>query len=219
MQNCTNCGAQLTPTARFCPNCAAPADAEVTRVASEETHVRPTQTPQPVVPMQRMPEPPIARVPSTHTGAEDVERVVFTVRPTLLFIKLGYVLAALIGILLMAAFTIYLPDFSFFIPLAIALALLFVPAYFHIRRQMLRYTLTDAKIEIDEGFLSQTTRNIPLRNIQDVTVKTTLFQRLLGFGDVVIDNAGGEGGTTILNNIPEPRKHMDMLLRELRRWR
>jgi uncharacterized membrane protein YdbT with pleckstrin-like domain len=84
---------------------------------------------------------------------------------------------------------------------------------------MVRYTLTDSKIEIDTGFISQTTRNLPLRNIQDVTVKTTVFQRLCGFGDLVIDNANETGGPTVLDNIPEPRRHMDMLLRELRRWR
>jgi hypothetical protein len=52
-----------------------------------------------------------------------------------------------------------------------------------------------------------------------VTVKTTLIQRILGFGDIVIDNASEQGGVTILDNIPEPRRYMDMLLRELRRWR
>jgi uncharacterized membrane protein YdbT with pleckstrin-like domain len=84
---------------------------------------------------------------------------------------------------------------------------------------MLRYTLTDSKIEIDEGFVSRTTRNVPLRNIQDVTVSSTVFQRMMKFGNVVVDNAGGEGATTVLRNIPDPRRHADLLLRELRRWR
>jgi uncharacterized membrane protein YdbT with pleckstrin-like domain len=82
-----------------------------------------------------------------------------------------------------------------------------------------RYTLTDSKIEIDQGFISRTTRNIPLRNIQDVSVTTTIPQRLLRFGNVVVDNASETGGTTILKNIPDPRRHADQILRELRRWR
>ena len=102
--------------------------------------------------------------------------------------------------------------------LLFALALLLVPAYHHVRRNMLRYTLTDSKIEIDEGFVSQTTRNIPLRNIQDVTVRTTVLQRVLKFGNVVVDNASEEGGVTVLRDIPDPRRHADLLLRELRRW-
>ncbi len=146
------------------------------------------------------------------------ERVVFSVRPTLLFVKIGYVLAALGGILLMFILTSLLPV-PYWISLPLALALLLIPAYHHVRRNLIKYTLTDSKVEIDQGFFSQTTRNLPLRNIQDVTVKTTLLQRILGFGDIVIDNASEQGGVTILDNIPEPRRYMDMLLRELRRWR
>jgi len=167
------------------------------------------------------PHEPSAPAPRAQSGRDDeAERVVFVVRPTLLFIKIGYLLAALGGILLVALFAYFAPDPRLtYVSFALALALLLIPAYHHVRRQMVRYTLTDSKIEIDEGFISQTTRNLPLRNIQDVTVKTTVFQRLCGFGDLVIDNANETGGPTVLDNIPEPRRHMDMLLRELRRWR
>jgi hypothetical protein len=42
---------------------------------------------------------------------------------------------------------------------------------------------------------------------------------VLGFGNLIIDNASEQGGTTILRNINDPRHHADLLLRELRRWR
>jgi membrane protein YdbS with pleckstrin-like domain len=151
---------------------------------------------------------------------ETEEKTVFTVRPTLLFIKLGYALAALGGLLLIALLAwqpwLHVP---FYVSLPLALALLLIPAYKHLKRNTMRYTLTDSKIEIDAGFISRTTRNIPLRNIQDVTVTTTIPQRLLRFGNVVIDNASETGGTTVLRNIPDPRRHADLILRELRRWR
>jgi uncharacterized membrane protein YdbT with pleckstrin-like domain len=86
-------------------------------------------------------------------------------------------------------------------------------------RNTVRYTLTDSKIEIDEGLISRTTRNVLLRNIQDVSVTTTIPQRLLRFGNVVIDNASETGGTTVLRDIPDPRRYADQILRELRRWR
>ena len=54
---------------------------------------------------------------------------------------------------------------------------------------MVRYTLTDSKVEIDTGLIARTTRNIPLTKIQDVTVSASIPQRLLGFGDLLIDNA------------------------------
>ena len=59
----------------------------------------------------------------------------------------------------------------------------------------------------------------PFRNIQDVTVSATIPQRLLGYGNLVIDNASEHGGDVVLRNITNPRHHADLLLRELRRSR
>ncbi|PYS83483.1 MAG: hypothetical protein DMF67_09025 [Acidobacteria bacterium] len=221
MDNCYNCGGRLTPSARFCASCGAPADSEQTRVSQETTRVASEETrvagprPQPVQPLPvRTPSPVPERRPDERGGEE---QVVFTVRPTLLFIKLGYALAALGGVALIALLAFLKVPLLIAIPLA--LALLLVPAYKHLRRNTVRYTLTDSKIEIDQGLVSRTTRNIPLRNIQDVTVSANVFQRLLRFGNLVIDNASETGGTTALRNIPDPRRHADLLLRELRRWR
>ena len=150
----------------------------------------------------------------------DVEHVIFTVRPTLLFVKIGYA-AAIIGAIMLTIFLQFIPllrDIPVYITIPIALALLLIPAYYHLKRNMIRYTLTDSKIEIDYGLIARTTRNIPLAKIQDVTVSASIPQRLLGFGDVVVDNASEIGGSTILHNINNPRHYADLLLRELRRW-
>lgn len=233
MTHCSNCGAQLAGAARFCAACGAPAGSphdpeatkyareERTRAGSEETLVAPTRPPQAVLTPQ--PVRPLAAVPAPRDERGEVEQIIFRARPTLLFVKLGYALAALGGLLLIALLTwvgtLLGVNIPLYVSIPLALALLLIPAYRHLRRNMVRYTLTDSKIEIDEGFISQTTRNIPLRNIQDVTVRTTILQRLLKFGNVVVDNASEEGGVTILRDIPDPRHHADLLLRELRRWR
>ena len=198
--HCVNCGTYIPPGQRFCGSCGTPAsDPEATRVA------RPAQNDSP---------PPARR-----EGTTDVERTIFTARPTMLFIKIGYGAAALGGILLAALFAM-IPWFSipWWVWLPLALGLLLIPAYYHLKRNMVRYTLTDSKIEIDEGLIARKTRNIPLRNIQDVTVSANIPQRLLGYGNLVVDNASEYGGTTILRNIQDPRHHADLLLRELRRW-
>lgn len=199
--HCINCGTQIPPGQRFCGGCGAPAiDPEATRVA------RPAQNPEPATPARR-------------EASTDVERTIFTTRPTMMFIKIGYVAAALGGVLLAALFAL-IPWISipWWIWLPLALGLLLIPAYYHVKRNMIRYTLTDSKIEIDEGLIARKTRNIPLRNIQDVTVAANIPQRLLGYGNLVVDNASEYGGTTILRNIHDPRHHADLLLRELRRW-
>jgi membrane protein YdbS with pleckstrin-like domain len=217
MNKCHNCGAALTQGARFCAACGAPADDEQTRYAadfaSEETRVA-APRPRAVEPIQS--RPPARRDEATETE----EKVVFTVRPTLLFIKIGYALAALGAFALVALLAWqHWVSVPVYVSIPLALALLLIPAYKHLMRNAVRYTLTDSKIEMDRGFVSRTTRNIPLRNIQDVTVTSSIPQRLLRFGDLVIDNASETGGTTVLHNIPDPRRHADLLLRELRRWR
>jgi membrane protein YdbS with pleckstrin-like domain len=158
-----------------------------------------------------------SQVPTRDAATEDAERVVFSVRPTMLFVGLGYALAVLAAIgltILLAKFNLLPALYS----VLVSLPLLLVPAFYHLRRNTIKYTLTDAKIEIDRGLIARRTRNIPLRNIQDVTVAATIPQRLLGFGDLIIDNASELGGSTIMHNIPAPRRHADLLLRELRRW-
>jgi membrane protein YdbS with pleckstrin-like domain len=192
--HCSNCGSYVPPGVRFCSGCGSPAsDPEATRIARTQ-----------------------AGMPVRADGADDLERTVFTVRPTLIFIKLGYALAVVGAIALV--FLLALINIPAYISIPLALALLLIPAYYHIKRNMIRYTVTDSKIEIDTGLVARTTRNIPLSKIQDVTVSASIPQRILGFGDIIVDNASELGGTTVLHNISNPRHYADLLLRELRRW-
>lgn len=192
--HCLNCGDYIAPGVRFCSGCGSPAnDPDATRIARTK-----------------------ASVPERAGGSGDLEQTIFTVRPTLIFIKLGYALAVIAAIgfvFLMALLAV-----PAYISIPVALAFLLIPAFYHLRRNMVRYTLTDSKIEIDTGLIARTTRNIPLSKIQDVTVSARIPQRILGFGDVIIDNASELGGTTSLHNISNPRHYADLLLRELRRW-
>jgi uncharacterized membrane protein YdbT with pleckstrin-like domain len=160
---------------------------------------------------QPLPQPP------ARAAESDAERVIFSVRPTMLFVGLGYALAALSAVgltVLLATYNLLPVHYS----VLVSLLLLLIPAYYHLRRNTVRYTLTDSKIEIDQGLIAKRTRNIPLRTIQDVTVSASIPQRLLGFGDLIIDNASELGGKTLMHNIPDPRRRAEELLRELRRW-
>lgn len=210
--HCTNCGTFIAPGARFCAGCGAPAvDPEATRYAgAQQPYAQPYAPPMQVT-------PPAYNPPTRQPGMNDAERQIFKARPTLLFIKIGYGLAALGGIILviLLAYT----SLPVWISIVLALALLLIPAYHHLKRNMVQYTLTNHKLEIDEGFFSRTTRNFTLRNIQDVTVRVSLWQRILGYGDVIIEDASEGGGVTVLHNIQNPRQYADMILRELRQFR
>ena len=190
---CTKCGAQNSNTAVYCQKCGAFLETE------EETR--------------------IARPPKNnfnYNNDDDDELNIFTIRPTLLFVKIGYGLAVVGAFLIVALFS-YFPTIPAWISVLLGLSLLLVPLFYHLKKKLVRYTLTDAKIEIDEGFISHTTRNVPLRTIQDVTVTATVLQRILGFGDLVIENASENESEIILKNINSPKKHANILLKQMRR--
>src|SRR2546421_11087131 len=99
MDTCYNCGQRLTPSARFCAACGAPADSEQTRVSTEATRFASEETrvaqPRPRA-VEPLPVRPLSSVPERRSDErEGDEQVVFTVRPTLLFVKISYAQAAL----------------------------------------------------------------------------------------------------------------------------
>jgi uncharacterized membrane protein YdbT with pleckstrin-like domain len=188
---CIKCGASNSDQAIYCQKCGNALEAE------EETRIA-------------------RKFGDEKIGGEDEERKVFSISPTLMFVKIGYVLAALGALLLVAFFSVLIPSVPTLIAVLLGLALFLIPAYYHLKQKMVRYTLTDAKVEIDEGFIFQNSRNVPLRSIQDVSVSSTITQRMLGFGNLVIDNASENGGKIILKNINTPKKYADDLLKQMR---
>ncbi len=195
---CHKCGANNSDDANFCQKCGYQfTDEEMTKIAA--------------TPKKLVEEKPL--------DGED-ERKVFSIRPTLLFVKVGYV-AAVVGAFLLVVILYYLGkligiDIPWWFSVLAGLLLLLIPAFYHLKQKTVLYTLTDAKIEIDEGFIFQNSRNVPLRSIQDVSVSSSIIQRLLGFGNVVIDNASEDGGKVVLKNVNSPKKYADLLLKEMR---
>lgn len=188
---CTKCGSQNADDARFCRKCGDDLGTE------DET---------------RMAKRPIDELASS-------ERV-FSISPTVKFVYAGYaavtVFAFLLALLVGAVFGLLSAGSTVLLGLVLWALFLLVPAFYHVRSRLVKYTLTDTTIEIDKGLISRSTQNIPLRRVQDVTVSSTLFQRLLGFGDIVIDNASETGGKIVLDNIDAPRKYADLLLKQIR---
>ncbi len=186
---CIKCGANNSDEAVYCLKCGNQFDKE------EETRVA-------------------TRYSSEAPASEGPQ--IFSITPTLKFVKLGYAVTVFAAFLLVAIFSILFPAVSSIIAMGFGVLLLLVPAFYHFKQKLIRYTLTDTTIEIDKGMISRSTQNIPLRRIQDVTVSSTFLQRILGFGDIVIDNASETGSKVILDNIDSPRKYADILLKQMR---
>ena len=208
-------------TAKFCRKCGARVEdagravafvdvEEETRVARRDNHSVAFTTPS-------APTNDIGTATPPQAGGE-LDSEIFSIGPTLRFVKVGYVLAAVGAILLVALISAFFGDMvSISVAVVLGFLLFLIPALHHLKKKMVRYRLTDSQLEIDEGFISRTTRNVPIRRIQDVTVSATATQRLFGYGDLMIDNASDEGGKVVLRNINSPRVYADTLLRQMKR--
>jgi membrane protein YdbS with pleckstrin-like domain len=188
---CTVCGLTTRPDALFCSNCGSRVEDELTRV--------------------RMVKPAFS------TTVEEDERVIFNTGPTLVYIGFGYAFSIILAFMITAALSAL--NFSVTVSVLAGFLVVLIPAYKHLRQKLVRYMLTDSRLEIDSGMLVKRTRNIPLHSVQNITVCSSILQRVLGIGDLLVENANEMGRATVLHNIRDPRGHADMILRELRRWR
>ena len=185
---CTRCGKDNPDDAAFCFKCGREfAQEEETRVAKRSDDV-PAGTVTPV----------------------------FSITPTIKFVLVGYLIAIIGAFLLVAFLSVFVPVVHPAVAVVLGMLLLTIPAVYHIRKKLIRYTLTDKMIEIDRGMISRTTQNIPLRRVQDVTVTATLFQRLLGYGDITLDNASEDAAKIVLDDIDSPKRYAAMVLDRMR---
>ena len=219
---CNQCGQEIPQSSRFCNHCGASAVMTGPNPAGDH----------PVNAATR--RAPAARVHDAQRGSRDDARgnaaypvdedVIFTLRPTLIFVFVRYMVAtafvlgvaALVGILRSYTNSPINGWVAFFVILGAGLVAFVNPVYKHILRRREVYTLTNHKLEMRYGFFSKVVRNIPLRNIQDVTVKASVWQRLIKIGDIEIESAS-EQGKIVLDDIHHPDRYANIILGELRR--
>ena len=132
------------------------------------------------------------------------------IRPTLRFVILGYLAVA---VLLVAAVVWWNMEGTQVALGAVAVAaLLFVwPAVRHLKCRRIRCKLEGANLRYEEGLVSTTVRTIPVANIQDVTVRRGVVQRIWGLGDLRIETAGDSAPVEIAN-VENPQPTADRVL-------
>ncbi len=143
-----------------------------------------------------------------------VDRVI---RPSMKVVKAWYCLALLVIIAAVFVHVEYLTPREGptglrlpWLP-AIAALVILVPIRRHIRRQMVKMTLTGDKLRYEEGLLSKTTRSVQLSKIQDVRVDQSIGQRILGVGDISIETSG-ESSRLEMDNLDRPQAIADELI-------
>jgi uncharacterized membrane protein YdbT with pleckstrin-like domain len=127
----------------------------------------------------------------------------------------AYGLAIVIILAGIWAYFQYRPDWPAWVP-AILLILLVPPIRMHLKRRIITLRLHDDHLTLETGFLSRTRRTVDMAKIQDVTVRQSLGQRLLGVGDLMMESAGESGRITI-TNLDSPRAIADEILETSKR--
>ena len=136
------------------------------------------------------------------------------IRPSLKFVKMGY-----IGALLVVGAAIFIhykylvheyPDQRFpYLPIASLLILLW-PLKRHLQRQTVKLTIAGDKLRYETGLASRSTRIIQLPKVQDVRVIQSITQRMFNVGNVSIETAG-ENSRLVVENLDAPRQLAEQL--------
>ena len=93
------------------------------------------------------------------------------------------------------------PDFLLFAATA-AVALLFC-AYAAVQCSTTTYTISGDSLIMRRGLISTVEKTIPIKNIDNIEVKISLFGRLLGLADVYVDTPGGYGYELVMKDVPQ----------------
>lgn len=136
------------------------------------------------------------------------EELVLDLRPHWYFLTppvLALVLAVVVGLLGIVAWT---PPDSIDAAVSIVCGLLVVAALLWLGWKYLVWTttmfvLTSDRIVTRRGVLSKEGVEIPLERVNTVFFKQSVFERILGSGDLAIESAG-ERGTESFSNIRKP---------------
>jgi uncharacterized membrane protein YdbT with pleckstrin-like domain len=97
------------------------------------------------------------------------------------------------------------PSATIFIAVTV-LGLVMTYAIGWIKRTTTRYTITDQRIHIRTGIVSRQEHSTQLARVQNVNISQSIFQRMLGIGDVDWDTAGTEesGADFRLRSVDDP---------------
>jgi uncharacterized membrane protein YdbT with pleckstrin-like domain len=153
-------------------------------------------------------------VPFPRKLLNDHEDVILDLRPHWWFLA-GRVTAVVLAV----ALTIFLAVVD--VPgavLMIALALL-VAALVWLLVRFLVWTTTNFVVTTDRlifrsGVLAKHGREIPLERVNDISFNASMFERIIGAGDLVIESAG-ERGQQMFTDIPRPMQVQNEVYRQM----
>jgi len=131
------------------------------------------------------------------------EEVVLDLRPALLTVS-GPLVLAFVVLVAAGYFELFLPGLGGFtgdvrpgariaVGVIVLAILLFGVVPRLVRWRTTRFVLTTERVLLRRGVLARRAREIPLERVNDVTCAQSIWERLLGLGDLMIESAGDFG--------------------------
>jgi uncharacterized membrane protein YdbT with pleckstrin-like domain len=74
--------------------------------------------------------------------------------------------------------------------------------------------LTSDRLILRAGVFGKSGREIPLERINDLTYRQSLFERLIGAGDLLVES-GGERGQQVLRMVPNPMRVQQEIYKQM----
>jgi len=133
-------------------------------------------------------------------------------RPSLKFVKLSYLLCLLLAVAIGVGMKMDPPpvahlEYAFALPAV----LLFFTLIRHIQKRLVKLSVMGDRLRYESGMASKTTRTIELVKVQDVRVDQTLWQRMVGIGNLSLETAGGTSRIE-MDGIDRPQAAADHIL-------
>ena len=72
------------------------------------------------------------------------------------------------------------------------------------RRYSWRFTIIDDKIESKHGIISHNVQSIRVKDLRNINLKRSVFQRIFGIGDLEFSSAGGSNIEVYFSGITKP---------------
>jgi len=133
----------------------------------------------------------------------------FEVRPSPKFLIFGAVLEGLLFVAAVYFWRTYQGNYVYL--LAIPILLGTYTAIRWVLRSSTSITVAEGRLRYQSGIASKTTRTLELARIQDVTVRQSLGDRMLGLGAITIVTAS-ETGSLSMEQIDSPQRVAEQIL-------
>jgi uncharacterized membrane protein YdbT with pleckstrin-like domain len=128
------------------------------------------------------------------------------IRPSMKFIKAGYVATLAVICAAVIVHYTYLAEQNRTPWLPVASLFLFIwPIKRQLQRQSIKLTISGEKLRYETGLAAKSTRIIQLAKVQDVRVIQSVWQRIFDVGDVSVETAG-ESSRLLVENLDGPQQ-------------